>query len=179
MIVVHQVLFPLPFSLEHHCIAPDSIQLYRLILLNYLRCILLYCFGFDFNLWIKENADFMFIFVFFWLLLYINVCVYVWNKIWVKIFMWKNSMWDRAEACPLFIFFKKRILKISILVIWSNAITSPSMLCLKQVVHDTILPMEKQSLTAAILIDCTTIFHQLNECWFLLLILPQNLILFR
>lgn len=43
------------------------------------------------------------------------------------------------------------ILNISILVDGSNAITSPSIFCLKHVVQATILPIEKHSLTPAIL----------------------------
>lgn len=66
-----------------------------------------------------------------------------------------------SSAWRFDIMLGKRILRISIFVIWSNAMTSPSMVFLKQVVHDTILPMEKQSLTAAILINCTTITHQI------------------
>lgn len=44
----------------------------------------------------------------------------------------------------------KNILNISILVDESNAITSPSIFCLKHVVQATILPIEKHSLTPAI-----------------------------
>lgn len=56
-------------------------------------------------------------------------------------------------------FFLKRILKISILVNWSNAKTSPSIFWLKQVVHATVLPIEKQSLTAAIFRQFSCIFY--------------------
>lgn len=61
----------------------------------------------------------------------------------------------------------KRILKIKILVLWSNAKTSPSIFWLKHVVHTTVLPMEKQSFTAAIssstwITNFHTAFPQIN-----------------
>jgi len=47
--------------------------------------------------------------------------------------------------------FRKRILSISIFVVGSNPRTSPSISSSKQLVHMTTLPMEKHSLTPAIL----------------------------
>lgn len=48
------------------------------------------------------------------------------------------------------VLLEKRILKINILVDGSKAKTSPSITCLKQVTHETVLPIEKHSLTPAI-----------------------------
>lgn len=62
---------------------------------------------------------------------------------------------------------KKRILKINILVDGSKAKTSPSITCLKQVVHETVLPIEKHSLTPAIfwipfICFCSGVINYLN-----------------
>lgn len=48
-------------------------------------------------------------------------------------------------------YFHKRILSMSIFVVGSNPSTSPSISSSKQLVHITTLPMEKHSLTPAIL----------------------------
>lgn len=45
-----------------------------------------------------------------------------------------------------FFFLVKRILKINIFVVWSNASTSPSIIWWKHVVQATVLPIVKQSI---------------------------------
>lgn len=64
---------------------------------------------------------------------------------------WISSNFHGAVICQSLSYWqKKNLLRTSILVDGSNANTSPSITCLKQVTHDTVLPIEKHSLIPVI-----------------------------
>lgn len=75
---------------------------------------------------------------------YVFVCVCVLYKNRGK----RGETFTLVQVDFFFFDFVKRILRISIFVLWSKASTSPSTSSLKQVVQTTVDPMLKQSFTA-------------------------------